>query len=661
MLTFSKRNKTPFLLCFAVVLAVVALYSTIISSKPALKTYADEAITFQTANGEPTETAERQLTDDEDVAALANEIIEQTGLGLGINVLTAQTFDDFSLGYNIFDPVALQALTINKQQLNRSSSFSRKTTNVSELASVYGVDLGINVSDGSLLKALEGDVTDTLGFDIDTYGFKYFYLLRHKVEKYRLWLSAYNTKETYANLFTASFLTDLSKVQAGTMTASAFFDRYGTHIVGSAVYGGRLNASFTVLSDKIYINGSLKTAVDGTVSMDDVDTLTRSSVYASMKDQLGAGYSASDIVTNFAVNASGGIVVPGTSLSVFERYYESWCNSFEDEDNSVLIDYDDDGLVGIWSILPDEYSAAATKLQNAFVSAYDLNYDGLCEKFKNTNRYDYAGGLGTADDPYLIKTEKHLKNIEKHMDANYSVESDITLTTTNWEPIGGCYKEKAFSGELNGNHKTIKNLQRSSDIEEKNNRIYFGLFGYVTGNVQKLYFADVNITFTGPRVNNGNTRVFVGALAGYMSGDVDRCRVLSGTVSYDACTNGTAFVGGLVGLANGTEFYFCYNYADIVGGRYYGVAGGIAGYTKYCDFSFCYNYGDILAIGTGWGGGAFAGGIAGAQYQNATSTFYSCTSSDAATLTAKPYASFPDTSKKETSATCAWNCDENLE
>lgn len=345
-------------------------------------------------------------------------------------MLTAQTFDDFSLGYNILDPVALQAIAINKQQLNRSSSFSRKTTNVSELASVYGVELGSNISVGSLLKALEGDVTDTLGFDIDTYGFKYFYLLRHKVEKYRLWLSAYNTKETYANLFTESFLTDLSKVQAGTMTASVFFDRYGTHIVGSAVYGGRLNAAFTVLSDKIYVNGSIKTAVDGTVSMDDVDTLTRSSVYASIKDQLGTGYSASDIVTNFAVNASGGIVVPGTSLSVFERYYESWCNSFEDEDNSVLIDYDDDGLVGIWSIIPDEYGLAATKLQNAFVSAYELNYDSLCEKFKNTNHYDYAGGLGTADDPYLIKTETHLKNIEKHMDANYSVESDITLTQT---------------------------------------------------------------------------------------------------------------------------------------------------------------------------------------------------------------------------------------
>lgn len=64
MLTFSKRNKTPLLLCLAVVLAVVALYSTVISSKPALKTYADEAITLQTANGEPTETAEQQLTDD---------------------------------------------------------------------------------------------------------------------------------------------------------------------------------------------------------------------------------------------------------------------------------------------------------------------------------------------------------------------------------------------------------------------------------------------------------------------------------------------------------------------------------------------------------------------------------------------------------------------
>ena len=43
-------------------------------------------------------------------AAADANITNQTGLGLGINVVTAESFNDFKLSYMVFDDEALQAL-----------------------------------------------------------------------------------------------------------------------------------------------------------------------------------------------------------------------------------------------------------------------------------------------------------------------------------------------------------------------------------------------------------------------------------------------------------------------------------------------------------------------------------------------------------------------
>lgn len=46
-------------------------------------------------------------------------VTQQTGLGLGINVVTAQNFNDFKLGYMVFDNNEIQSFSTSTVALGR--------------------------------------------------------------------------------------------------------------------------------------------------------------------------------------------------------------------------------------------------------------------------------------------------------------------------------------------------------------------------------------------------------------------------------------------------------------------------------------------------------------------------------------------------------------
>lgn len=144
--------------------------------------------------------------------------------------------------------------------------------------------------------------------------------------------------------------------------------------------------------------------------------------------------------------------------------------------------------------------------------------------------------------------------------------------------------------------------------------------------MKDLKFSNVAIFMDGPEVNNASTRVFVGIVAGSLYGTVENVEVVSGTCSYNVCTNGNAYVGGIAGVAYKATIQNCTNHANIVGGRYAGVAGGIAGFSTGSKFNNCENDGKISAFCTGWGGMACAGGIAGeiCSKSEYTTTFKDC-------------------------------------
>ena len=121
----------------------------------------------------------------------------------------------------------------------------------------------------------------------------------------------------------------------------------------------------------------------------------------------------------------------------------------------------------------------------------------------------FAGGTGTAEDPWQISTAEQLYRIHDDLTAHYILIADIDLSAyENWTPIGAFqslsdapedaevpHPDYAFTGTFNGDGHTISNLTVSSEAP-----MGAGLFGCAAGTengaayIRNFTLKDVNVS-----------------------------------------------------------------------------------------------------------------------------------------------------------------------
>ena len=196
--------------------------------------------------------------------------------------------------------------------------------------------------------------------------------------------------------------------------------------------------------------------------------------------------------------------------------------------------------------------------------------DGAGEVWDGSVAESFAGGSGTAEDPYLIANGAQLKRfaaivngtdgMTQNTAACGKLTADILLNDTegweswnettapakNWTPIGSY--EKQFIGILDGDGHSVSGIYINSTTN------YQGLVGYLGegGTLQNL----------GVKASYIKGRNIVGGLCGMNSGTVTNC-YNNGSVE------GNGIVGGLCGLNFGNVTN-CYYQKDM-------AAGGING------------------------------------------------------------------------------------
>jgi formylglycine-generating enzyme required for sulfatase activity len=131
-----------------------------------------------------------------------------------------------------------------------------------------------------------------------------------------------------------------------------------------------------------------------------------------------------------------------------------------------------------------------------------------------TNLWAFAGGDGTAADPFIITTADHLNAVRNNLSAHYRLANNITLTEE-WVPI------PEFNGTFNGGGNTVSGVRINNTL---NNQAFFSV---MNGAVKGL---SLDVDITGGRL--------VAALAAVNWGTIDECKV-SGIVK-------GALIGGLV-------------------------------------------------------------------------------------------------------------------
>ena len=94
----------------------------------------------------------------------------------------------------------------------------------------------------------------------------------------------------------------------------------------------------------------------------------------------------------------------------------------------------------------------------------------------------FAAGLGTADYPYVVKTEVQFNSIKQHSDEHFVLKANLDYSNLAAGTI------KKFTGSFDGNGYTISNCTIDTTLYSGGTGTAgcVGLFGEVTGTVRNL-------------------------------------------------------------------------------------------------------------------------------------------------------------------------------
>lgn len=274
---------------------------------------------------------------------------------------------------------------------------------------------------------------------------------------------------------------------------------------------------------------------------------------------------------------------------------------------------------------------------------YTVNPD--CPNYKLVEKIPdvaFAGGNGTAENPYQVATAQQLNAVRCDLDAHYIQTADIDLSQfDNWEPIGYMslnYDEnagygfldftKAFSGCYDGQGHTIFNMKiqkiPSCYDEAKDFEFSLGLFGTLKNDavIKNINIKDINldITFQNKTDFWAGCTLFIGGIVGYIDGgQILDCSV-AGNFDIDV-QDSMLWVGGISGYRG--SIIRCKNKCKIqttaVGNKISVVAGGITG--SLGKIEKCINFSDISGdvSSSALNGGCYIGGISGSGDQYTSS------------------------------------------
>jgi len=207
----------------------------------------------------------------------------------------------------------------------------------------------------------------------------------------------------------------------------------------------------------------------------------------------------------------------------------------------------------------------------------------------------YGGGLGTADQPYLISTAAQLNAVGSEpgdWDKCFKLMADIDLRDLGSTPFRriGTPQGGSFAGVFDGNHKAISNLRLYSEDES-----YLGMFGLVDAAGARI----ANLTLLDPNVAGDSGR-YVAALVGLLNqGTITNCHVKGGRI------RGTSFVGGLIARrAGGAAITDCTAAGAVRGSS---RVGGLIGANLMGDVTRCQAAGEVWGDASSWSIGGLMG------------------------------------------------------
>ena len=299
---------------------------------------------------------------------------EITGIGKGIDVVSAKTIaNSIKVGSSVFDESQIDDVTLIQLNLfgnNGGNNSSREIEDITSSSSTtFSMGMGIEASYEGFTAGISAGFESGNSTSFSSYTNQYYFYQYQNIEKYSLSLPNYDDIDYYTDMLSDSFNSDVDNLEKGIMSCEHFIAKYGTHVIASGIFGGKMEAFYSVVSNSEVIDTNTKLAIDSSVKAG-ISGVFEGNASTSIDLTQAFGDQTSNVTTNFYATGSGGAFIPTNSFESFSTNYPLWSNSFNnpDVDQSVLIDFTSDGLIPIWDLFLSN-STAVGNLQK-YVSQY---------------------------------------------------------------------------------------------------------------------------------------------------------------------------------------------------------------------------------------------------------------------------------------------------
>ena len=218
---------------------------------------------------------------------------------------------------------------------------------------------------------------------------------------------------------------------------------------------------------------------------------------------------------------------------------------------------------------------------------------------KKTNDQLFDSGDGSMENPYIIKTARHIQNMHKVTYSKgtvyFRMEADVNMAAVEWQPLNATSPYDRII-DFDGNGHVIRELKSKGN--------YASLFGVLCGVCKDLGIVDADIV-----AENGG-----GILAGYIGSKIPTSAEFTGSVENCYTTgkvSGADAIGGIsgnIGKPSGATYSSiknCYSTASVTAKNETGNsrAGGIVGIVWAGGIlENCYAAGDIISMNAGAAG-----------------------------------------------------------
>lgn len=377
------------------------------------------------------------------------EYVDLDGLGRSINVVEADDYNNYITGYSVLDSALLKDLEVFSLNIEDTYFKTFSSTTISDLktsaSAGFSIEVGAEGSFQGMYMNASSGFTQSSTLDYSTHTSHYFYVHQKIVQKSNSYILNYNEIE-YSSMLSESFLSALEDVQNEELSYTSLFRMYGTHIIVSAIYGGRADAYYSIATSDATIDQSNSSSFNAAIGAGVTGVGGGSSdIKTSIETELGL--SSSQIDTSFYGTFIGGSTFLGSNFDDFVSYQADWANSFNTDDSYVLIDFAEDGLIPLWDILPTEYTDLRQPMMDAFVAYYENGIYELQILFSEigstTNTYFYnsdsynkgirritdTGKFGMSSDVARMD-HLHLNSLSGFMSDDFVFRFDITLNIT---------------------------------------------------------------------------------------------------------------------------------------------------------------------------------------------------------------------------------------